>query len=1179
MYLSELDIFGFKSFAQKIKFRFPDGMTALVGPNGCGKTNIVDAIRWVLGEQKTSVLRSDVMENVIFNGSRNRKPLGLAEVSLTLENNKNILPIEYNQVTITRRLLRSGESKYLLNKTKCRLRDINDLFMDTGMGPDSYSVIELKMVEAILSGRVDERRSLFEEAAGITKYKLRRKETARKLAAVKKDLERVQDILFEVQKNVNSLSRQAAKTRKYNKLIEQVKVCDVGLLQHEYHHLKIQEQNLLDELRNLNDDKEIRQSGLNEMTKDFERVRQRFHATESDYNKARDDEIKVNSKLTANKQVIAVSNEKLAALANLQERLANEINSSNDDQNRVNIVIESNQKKLDAIANQVKESEQNLEKVNISRSKARSEVQRISDAAKELNRQILILESNIASMKSARRRNIEREELLSRKIARSKDEIAALNLQSEEQEKELQALAETNISRNRKVEEARSKLRAAQEHKRILQNNLNELTTELNDKRNALGSKKASLDFLSSLVDTTDVPKFLLSSKAWRPKSDKALLAESVGADEEYRVAVTASLGDAAHFFVVDSRSEAFDAFGELRKSKKGKASFICRREVPEISAPADLPQIDGVYGWLSELVRVDDKLRFILRGLLRKTAVVNSLEAALDLVKAGKADAAVTLDGESVDRMGIIRGGAVLQKEGMTVGRKERSTKLKNEIAGLAKQIEQLEISYGKTNDELKSIDVQAIESELQSNESLRNANEQQIALLELKRESVGNNIKLVEKNIMLYGDEIAEFEKEAVDYEDKIKSLGQKLEDLLQEYAEHNSLLIKSEEELKIIDEQYRAIEIRLVRQNSDSVSYKREIQRGNDQISHVESIKEQKKSEIEINDNTIFEIGTRLDALGNEIEELEKQLVEFSNISEFLQQQKASLSEQIEQIERDLGLERSSFDKSKEAIYQKELQKASIASRMNNISIRARDSYDIEIEELDFAADEEFSIEESRAELQELRDKLMKIGNVNFMALEEYEKENERFEFLNKQVTDLVEAEKTLNETIEEINQTAEKNFLETFDTICTNFKNLFRTLFGGEGLADLKLAGDNPLESDIMITARPPGKRPHSIEMLSGGEKTLTAIALLFAIYLVKPSPFCILDEVDAPLDDENIDRFINLIKQFSERTQFLIVTHNKKTMAAADSLYGITMQESGVSKVVSVRLNSNGEGQE
>ncbi len=378
-----------------------------------------------------------------------------------------------------------------------------------------------------------------------------------------------------------------------------------------------------------------------------------------------------------------------------------------------------------------------------------------------------------------------------------------------------------------------------------------------------------------------------------------------------------------------------------------------------------------------------------------------------------------------------------------------------------------------------------------------------------------------------------------------------------------------------MKSIEENYRAVEIKLVRQNSDLDSYKREIKRGNDQIANIISIINKKKLEIDANQKNIVDIEGRLNALENEIEALKKQLIEFSNISEFLGQQKSSLSEQIEQIESELSLMRASFDKSKEAIYQKELKKTEIDSALNNINLRANESYGINIKDVDFAEDENFSAEENKNLLENLRDKLSKLGNVNFMALEEFDKENERFEFLNKQVNDLLDAEKTLAETIDEINQTAEKNFIETFDIISKNFKDLFHTLFGGEGFAELKLAGDNPLESDIVITARPPGKKPHSIEMLSGGEKTLTAIALLFAIYLVKPSPFCILDEVDAPLDDANIGRFINLIKQFSERTQFLIVTHNKKTMAAANSLYGITMQESGVSKVVSVRLNSDG----
>ncbi len=1171
MYLSKLELVGFKSFAQKILFNFTEGISAIVGPNGCGKTNVVDAIRWALGEQKTAVLRSDLMENVIFNGTRSRKPLGMAEVSLTLQNNKGKLPLEYTEVTITRRLFRNGESQYLLNNTQCRLRDIVDLFMDTGLGANSYSVIELKMVEAILSGKPEERRNLLEEAAGVVRYKVRRKEASKKLLDVQDDLLRVEDIIVEVRKLVNSLNRQAIKTKRYNDLLEHLKQTDLEVLKY---HFLTQNSLLLDreeQIAKVKTDKENKEVGLNAAEANLNELEKKQSQIEKEYMLARDKESELNADIAQKSKDIAVLQEKVLSLRDKQRRI-------NIDLENLKIEIENTTQNLDdtsknrelvkiALENNIEE----LAESNDKKAQASKKVDALRENANVNNRQIIALENKLNSLKQGEKKLTERKTSIEKKIVADAENIVSLkkdilNLEYNLQEK---SIAETKLGDE--IIEIENRLKTAQERQESLQMKLDEIRNLISDAEREYNSKKSSLELLTGLIDSDETTKYLLKEQKWAPAGEKSLLSELAGVDESYRLAINAALGEATQYFVVDKRSDADYAIALLQASDKGKATFLCRDSIPNIPKPVDAPCQDGYSGWASELIRVDETIRSAVRAIAPRTLVVKDFALALQAVESGVTETAVTLKGELISKVGLYRGGSVTKTEGRTIGKKERIQKLKVEIDALDKKLGIQRDNFNQIKNELSEININSINAELRSKEAEKNSFVQELSRLKYRRESIENNINLLEKNNKGLSDEIETIEKDMVVGNEEMVKISSDLAIFRNELQHTKNDLAQAGKIYEQIADASRKLELQSVRLKSEAENLEKDILR-------LENIKQNAINKIE-NESIEFQkaegdivvLVKMIDSYIVELERIKKENEEATAKRKYLAEQLDSLQEQLQSYSDDLKRLREAYSATVDNLHKYELQLSEHSTQRRHIVAKAQEKYTVDFEKETVALEESFSIDAATTLLNNIKDKLASLGNVNFLALEEYEKEKERLEFYENQMKDLSDSEKNLQETIEEINRNAEQQFLTTFEEINKNFQTLFKTLFGDEGEANLQLAEGNLLESDIEIMAKPPGKRPHIIEMLSGGEKTLIAIALLFAIYLVKPSPFCILDEVDAPLDDNNIDKFLQLIRRFSVETQFLIVTHNKRSMSAADTLYGITMQEEGVSKVVSARL--------
>lgn len=1173
MYLSDIEIIGFKSFAQKIKLKFNGGLSAIVGPNGCGKTNIVDAIRWVLGEKKASTLRSDVMENVIFNGTKNRKPLSMAEVTITFDNNKQTLPTDYTEVAITRRLFRNGDSEYFINKTPCRLKDINDLFMDTGIGPDSYSVIELKMIDAILSGNADDRRSMFEEAAGIKKYKQRRKETFKKLENVQTDTERLSDIVQEVRKNVNSLARQASKTKRYNQYLSRLTELELYLLKTDMSRILKKRETLESSLNKKITERQKIEDSLQESELSLKELKEKLNHLDNKYTKTNNTSNEIAANIASAQKTAAVNEEKLNNLNDTEKRLLDEIRETNNNIKKLNNEIEQ----ITELRTSLEEQKSILAK---QRSNAEATKQNIHDDHRTLQNQVNTLQneynninSRAESLRKLLERNQSRKNILEQKLDNNYTELYNYNTQSEELQNQLSTSENKTEELQDTINTKKQILDKTKARKTELDNKNTEIKRQINDLQNLVGNRISSVEFLNSLVDGKDVTKFLNTSKDWHPTSDKTLLGEIIGCDENLRIAVSAALGESAHFFIIDNETDANEAIELLKKHNKGKTGFINRKLIPTQTKPTKPETNNNIIGQLSEIVRVDDKTRDFLRLAFPDTIIVTNTETAKQLATSGKALRAVSLDGTVYEANGTIKGGSFSQKEGLWVGKKEKLKSLNEEIAKINTQIQQLNTKAKQLSTQAQSIDIGKAETELQNAIKAHTDNENTIRRLHLQKESLERNIANTHDNSTRYSDEIAEITEETTNYLKELTEIAEKSETLLTSLTEKRTLLTQLTTKAEESERQLKNIEFKLIRKDADIKTTDAEntrikaniTEQQNRIISHENQLKNLAKQRSTLTEQSI-ELNQTLATNESELEGANEKL-------RTLAHERRIIAEQYDQYFAEYELQRKNLDKLKDTIHHTEIELTEITTQLHHLIEKAHEQHQIDITDITPEPPQDFDPTNARNETHELRQKLNELGSINFMALEEFETQSERLDFYEKQLNDLLESEKILKKTIEEINRTAEQNFRDTFDKVQTNFHMLFKKLFGEEGEATLELENGDILETDITITAKPPNKRPQSIKMLSGGEKTLTAIALLFAIYLVKPSPFCILDEVDAPLDDANIEKFITLIKDFRHETQFLIVTHNKKTMEAAETLYGITMQEDGISKVVSVKLST------
>ncbi len=1176
MHLEKLKIFGFKSFAKKTEIKLLRGITAIVGPNGCGKSNVVDAIRWVLGEQKAGTLRSDRMESVIFNGSKNIKPLGMSEVSLVIQNSDGVLPVEYSEVVLTRRLFRSGESQYLLNNNPCRLKDINDLLMDTGLAPDAYSVIELSMVEQILNGKPEDRRRIFEEAVGLTKYKQRRKLTFRKLDATEQDLTRLADIIGEVRSKVNSLHRQVRRAQRYQTLSEKLSESEIRVATHDFSQI-------YDELGPLNEKFE-------ESTRSRESLSSQISFKEAEIETIQTDLIDVEDHLRSSQsklndtnetihkreEEILLSRERLKSLAENKTRIHNEVETLKQ---RITIrkeQLEETQEQKSTTTAEITKSQQEYEKEKLILDEFDEKINEKKILAREAEQAILALMQSISEQqKNMERFKAQLDNLETRKntINQEKENLLQKIEADEDAAKELRRTLAKFLARRDGLTETQSELEIQSEN---LQQEIEDLKNNILHKNNQIESVQQRIAFLKDLLESyADYPegvKYLMVNQG-AEKGFQYAFADILKVDDVYRKAIEAALGDSAAYLLVSDEQTAYLGVDTLKQTKQGVVTFLPVDKLSPRDRTINLNKEPGIIGWANEIVNCDSKYTPAVQILLGNYLIVEDLAAARKLTPKVRDHNVqiVTIGGEIVFNWGAIRGGKKETDSESLIGRqdqlkklKEKNEKLYSELEKAEKLLKDKEIARSE-NTRKKAETAQLVKNLLEditNNQVEISQTDYRIQQAKGRISTFDEELKQVSANRGTLQDQIGEIEPELQGHSEKQATMNDKVNVFQLEMEEQ-------EQKRTVQADKVNHLNLKIVEITGNERSLDQAFEQTENLIQEHETTIENRQKDLIDNENQKEQLDGRIDELGETLSGDYSIKEKFEADVEGFTEKSKGIRENVEKRNKETNILRKERETVADALHQVELRISELRIKADNLYRRLAEEYDWELKREKVDPDYDRSVDE--AEIEKMRERIKRLGPVNLLALKEYEKEKERLDFLEKQQEDLITAEQNLKETIEHINKTAQDKFDSLFNEIRLNFIKVFKGFFQN-GEADLVIEdNDDPLEANIEIKASPKGKRMESLTLLSGGEKALTAISLLFGIYLVKPSPVCILDEVDAPLDDNNVKRFINALKQFSKSTQFLMVTHNKITMKSAGALYGITMEETGVSKVVSVKL--------
>ena len=1176
MYLSRLELHGFKSFALPTNLTFDPGVTAVVGPNGCGKSNIVDAVRWVIGEQRARILRSDKMESVIFNGTSKRRPLGMAEVMLTIENTEGVLPVEYTEVTVGRRLYRSGESEYLLNGSTCRLKDITDLFMDTGMGAGAYSVIELKMIEEILSDNTHDRRRLFEEAAGITKYKLRRTQTLRKLASTQADLTRVQDLVEEIEKRVRSLERQARKAARYKEISGRLRTLELALAKLEFTRLESEREVL---------EKEIRQ------------FRDRVEGDTAKHGKSESDLMALKKRLLDNEAVLAEEQQKLNQYLEDLRALEAEFRvnverkeAANSSINRALLEkadtherLDFQRSDLDRINSELEETKPILveaERILIESEKVRDQAQEYAAATRHAVNDARIKEQHAIDELNAAVRELDRltsrYELFHHEQTQGRERLDAIA-------GHLQTVIETENGARNDAEQTRAEWESA---KRTLESAEAALHNLRTDKDSALAhlrkeerihdSLAAEIQLLNSLVSSHDdlsgAIQTLADNPGWQD-DDLLTVGDIFQCDKKYRPALDAAIRPYRDVVVVRSVDEADSAFRLLQDQNAGQVTCLVLDRLPasrETQRPTNsLAQHVSVRD-----VRYDKLTSIILSDVV----LVESFDEAKRIGVAGQT-VAVTLNGELAGPDGSVRSGSVSGESVVSghVGRLEQLKDARQALAEHSSALQNARSRYESIEADLSAIALPSLKAAFDGKEQLYRKAERVSSEITFERDSLSKRAAETENRLRDIERNISEIETARASTE-KVFSAAEKEVAILKEARrESEEVFHTAETESRVAISKFSEANIAKLQAENRVANLLRDEARAKATITELsDRIGRLEKEELHLKEQ-IQKTEALLEQLERDIQTKKGERPTYDAGVQNARSVLMSLRTEISEKENTLRDIRRQKEEQLRLENERAIRLAEVQTRSEDLVTHLLEDYGIDAAEIEAELEEGMDEKQGRGVVKDLRNSVRSMGPVNALALEEFEEEKERLDFMSEQFEDLKQAEKTLLETIDEINTTASKRFNDTFVDIRTNFQKLFEELFGKEAKADVLLEEpDDPLESPIEVMAKPRGKRPSVLAQLSGGEKTLTAIALLFAIYLVKPSPFCILDEVDAPLDDANVGRFMNLIREFSKSTQFILVTHNKRTMEAADRMYGVTMQEQGVSNLVGVKFEEAAE---
>lgn len=1175
MFLSKLQILGFKSFAQKTKLEFTNGISCIIGPNGSGKSNIVDAIRWVLGEQRTSLMRSDKMENVIFSGTNTRKPMGMAEVSMTIENNKNILKTEYDEVVVARRLYRSGESQYLINNNPVRLKDVLDLFMDTGMGSNSYSVIELKMVESILSENKVERRQLFEEAAGVVKYKIRRRSALRKLEATRIDLNRINDIISEVQKTVNSLSRQVGKARRYLSYNEELKKTEIDLSRFRYHHL-------LDTIRpleiQLKEVSKLKEESHHQITIDealLEDYKRELIKIEQNLQNLNRQMHELDSRVAQIKQDEAVARTKKEEMSKTRQRYLLEIEDAHKKIHLLNENLQQFQDELNELTSRKEVFDNELSRVESERQAELETLQKEKADIDQLNNRFRQQLQGLSAQKDNLKQLEYQIQFQNEQLAEMTEQAQSRKSEAARLEKDIEAIL---IAKNDQAGALKSAADALE--KLVLEENavrldLDGLARDKNKILSELESARSRLNFFEQIIASYEghskTTQYVMSEKA-QIKGLHGPLADFLSIDPQYAQALEILLGDTLNYLIVDTLEGATSVIEMVRSRQKGRITLIPLDRVVTHSVPTPPADIDREsIKLLPELIECDQAYRPLVRILLGDVAIVNDLPTAIRLSSQYPALRFITPQGEQVNFNREISGGSSDRKQTSIIGRKDQLKKYRKLVARLESEESEMQDRINQCQLRLDELlkKQSALKHDIESKRLALTETEKKESQLRYELSKLNAEESRSAERLDALKEEILNLVQNKENLSAEVSSAQNMLNDLERETISRTNSYDEKNESLQVLLEEVQQARLNATNINNQVMNRDNDINRTRRTIADLQQGIERKNAEIDQIKETLSRIESEEISRREELEQIWTVRDKYENDREKIEQQHQEVKDKILETEEQTKKYRRQHDSSLEKSRSLELQINENKLKAENIREHILKEYSEDVE-IGIPFDE-LDEQEAEDKIESLKNRIKSLGPVNPLAVSEYDKEKERLDFLTRQRDDLLSAEKSLIETINKINKTARKQFVDTFTTIKENFERVFKSFFeNGEGTIFLS-PDEDPLEADIEIQVRTKGKRLQTLSLLSGGEKTLTAISLLFAIYLVKPSPFCILDEVDAPLDDVNIGRFTEALRNFSDNTQFIVVTHNKSTMEAASTMYGVTMEEEGVSKLVSVKF--------
>jgi chromosome segregation protein len=1173
MHLQSLELFGFKSFADKTVFNFHEGVTAIVGPNGCGKSNVLDAVRWVLGEQSAKSLRGDEMADVIFNGTETRKPVGFAEVSLTFTDCAGELGIDWHDLRVTRRVCRDGNSEYLMNKTTCRLRDIQTLFADTGVARTAYSMMEQGRIDMILSSRPEDRRAVFEEAAGITKYKTQKREALRKLEATEANLLRIGDIIKEVKRQIGSLQRQAGKARRYQALHADLRVLETHHARKELDSLEREFAECRGEIDRVTQSEQSTRGKIDDSESALGDERRALDRVDIEIADSRAEVQRLDSEIAAHRSRIEFNRQRAEELAELIERARRDIAEAETKREKHAAEIEQANSSIEKIEQHLKEREAELTEMSAlagamheDRTERGTRLQTLQVALSKSESRISALSEELSGTKARRELTGAQIEQLAGEIKTSsgaQEKLAAQIAVSPNGRRSEEADVATSLREREKL------LSEAEQHLAVLERTLAEkrsrldVLRQLNQKGEGLA--QGSQAVLKGVCGSGKIREAIAGS-----------LAAQLDVDSQFIQAIEAALGRNLNAIILKDAKLASEIIEHLKQNKLGQAAL----HIPKLTAPAqkpagkDLPK--GALAWAIDKLTAPQPLEPLVRQLLRNVAIFPDLEHALECKQGDPALAIATPSGEYISSEGIVFGGSTEVRVASLLERKAEIARLEKEEAALSNEHD----LAGVKRDEAKSTFEVASRLQREFSEagrridnlhSEKTALERQVATADERVAHLERELQSIRDQLVRQKTEFGAFEDAQKQTASREEELNEKINQLRLAIAtdrQRHENLVAQREPMSARDAEF--FELIAVR-NADIAMYEAKL------ATHAG---ESRESETLIKSQT---------AQREEVE---------ANSAKIASQRAIRLTA-ISNREKELRQLRDSLGKLQDRRAQRQVRESQLRMTMDNLISHISRSYQVDLR--GFAADQPAIGKVLRAQFKrnekldggnpavpgspklappnlekligELRTQLDNMGPVNLDAVHEYDELEERYKFLEAQNTDLTNSRRELLDVIAQINSTTKQLFGETFEQIRTNFREMFAELFRG-GRADLLLLDENdPLNCGIEITAKPPGKQLQSVSLLSGGERAMTAVALLFAIYIVRPSPFCILDEVDAPLDENNINCFIRVLDQFVKQSQFIIITHNKRTIAKADILYGVTMEERGVSKLVGVKLTA------